>query len=151
MDLPPCGLYRTTSSFGSIGAGRLVYFHNHGDPGPGVYLPKEWRYNRAAFQDKGHVLDDLDLVRFLEPLPPEGFYRVAESFHCCEKQCRLFEQESLLQLGYDANAEPILFTPELVDSMLAVPAKGWKTTLATTKNLRRLRVPTSQRDSLPPQ
>lgn len=151
MELPPCGLYRTTASFESIPAGRLVYFHNHGDPGPGIYLPGEWRYNRAQFQGKGQVIDDLDLVRFLEPLPPEGFYRVVESFHCCEKQCRLFEQESLLQLGYNATAEPILFAPEVIDSMLAVPAKGWKTTLATMRNLRQLRVPTTKRDNLPPQ
>ncbi|MDH3200477.1 MAG: hypothetical protein OEM15_06255 [Myxococcales bacterium] len=151
MELPPCGLYRTTASFGSIPAGRLVYFHNHGNPGPGIYLPKEWRYNHAEFQGNGQVIEDLDLVRFLEPLPPEGFYRVVEPFHCCEKRCRLFEQEALLQLGYNADAEPILFAPELVDSMLAVPAQGWKTTLATTKNLRQLRVPISKRDNLPPQ
>lgn len=151
MELPPCGLYRTSADLGSIPASRLVYFHNHGDPGPGVYLPAEWRYNRAEFQSKGHVLEDLELVRFLEPLPPEGFYRVVESFHCCEKRCREFEQEGLVQLGYNANADPILFTPELVDSMLAVPAQGWKTTLATTKNLRQLRVPISKRDNLPTQ
>ncbi|MCZ6805384.1 MAG: hypothetical protein O7F08_00405, partial [Deltaproteobacteria bacterium] len=59
--------------------------------------------------------------------------------------------ESLLQLGYNAKAEPILFAPEVIDSMLAVPAKGWKTTLATMSNLRQLRVPTTKRDNLPPQ
>ena len=32
--LPPCGLYRTRRALGtSIPEGRLVYFHNHGDPG----------------------------------------------------------------------------------------------------------------------
>ena len=60
--------------------GRLVYFHNHGNPGPGLYRPKEWRFNRAQFEENGQMLDDLDLVRLLEPLPPEGFYRVAESY-----------------------------------------------------------------------
>ena len=94
---------------GSVAEGVLVYFHNHGDPGPGVYLPKEWRYNRAQFQEKGHTIDDPGLVRHLQPLPPEGFYRVIESFHCCEKQCRLFDQDALLQLGYNADADPILF------------------------------------------
>ena len=151
MQLPPCGLYRTTGPLGSVGEGRLVYFHNHGNPGPGVYLPKEWRYNRAQFEAKGQTLADPSLVRFLQPLPPEGFYRVVESFHCCEKQCRLFEQDALLQLGYNADADPILFAPELVDSMFAIPAKGWKTTLETLGKVRQLQVPVTTRDALPPQ
>ena len=147
MQLPPCGLYRTTGPIGSVDEGRLVYFHNHGDPGPGVYLPKEWRYNRAEFDTKGQVIEDPRLVRFLQPLPPEGFYQVTASFHCCEKQCRRFEEDALLQLGYNSNAEPILFVPELVDSMLAIPAKGWKTSLETLNNLRELKVPATRRDT----
>jgi len=151
MQLPPCGLYRTTGTLGTVDEGRLVYFHNHGNPGPGVYLPKQWRYNRAQFEDKGHTVEDLELLRLLHPLPPEGFYRVAESFHCCEKECRLFEREALLQLGYNADADPILFVPELVDSMFAIPEKGWKTTLETLVNLRQLVLPVTERDTLPPQ
>jgi hypothetical protein len=126
-----------------VGEGRLVYFHNHGDPGPGVYLPKEWRYNRAQFEAKGQTLGDPSLVRFLQPLPPEGFYRVVE--------CRLFEQDALLQLGYNADADPILFAPELVDSMFAIPAKGWKTTLETLGKVRQVQVPVTTRDTSPPQ
>ncbi len=151
MQLPPCGLYRTTGAIGSVNEGRLVYFHNHGNPGPGIYVPKEWRYNRVQFEQKGQVLEDPGLVRHLQPLPAEGFYRVTEPFHCCEKQCRLFEQDALLQLGYNSEAEPILFIPELVDSMFAVPAKGWKTSLETLVNVRQLRVPVTKRDTLPPQ
>lgn len=151
MQLPPCGLYQTTGSIGTVEEGRLVYFHNHGNPGPGLYLPKEWRFNRAQFEKNGHMLDDPGLARFLQPLPPEGFYRVAESFHCCEKQCRLFEQDALLQLGYNADADPILFVPELVDSMFAIPAKGWKTTLEMIGKMQGLRVPVTKRDTLPPQ
>jgi hypothetical protein len=144
-------LYRTTGPIGAVDAGRLVHFHNHGNPGPGVYLPREWRYNRAQFDDKGQSLDDPGLVRFLVPLPAEGFYRVAEPFHCCEKRCRRFEEDALLQLGYNADAEPILFVPELVDSMFAVPAKGWKTTLEQVGKMQKLRVPVTRRDTLPPQ
>lgn len=136
---------------GSIEEGRLVYFHNHGNPGAGVYLPKEWKYNRASFDDKGQILDDPGLVRFLQPLPPEGFYRVAEAFHCCEKQCRHFGEDALVQLGYNAQAEPILFIPELVDSMLAIPAKGWKTTLDAVGHLRQLAIPVTTRDAVPTQ
>ncbi len=131
--------------------GRLVYFHNHGDPGPGIYLPKEWRYNRAQFAEKGQTIDDSELVRFLQPLPAEGFYRVLDSFHCCEQECRIFEEDSLLQLGYNADADPILFVPELVDSMFAIPEKGWKTTLETLENVRPLRIPVTKRNTLPPQ
>lgn len=151
MELPPCGLYRTTGPIGAVDPGRLVHFHNHGNPGPGIYLPKDWRYNRAQFDDKGQSLDDPGLVRFLLPLPAEGFYRVAEPFHCCEKLCRRFEEDALLQLGYNADAEPILFVPELVDSMFAVPAKGWKTTLEQVAKMQKLRVPVTRRDALPPQ
>lgn len=151
MELPPCGLYRTTGPIGPIEPGRLVYFHNHGNPGPGVYLPKAWTHNRAEFQEKGQTLSDPELVRYLEPLPPQGLYRVAEPFHCCEKKCRHFEEEALVQLGYNGNAEPILFRPELVDAMLAIPAQGWKTTLETTRHLRQLRVPVTRRDGLPSQ
>ena len=39
-----CGLYRTSEPIeDAIEAGVLVYYHNHGDPGPGVYLPRAWR------------------------------------------------------------------------------------------------------------
>jgi hypothetical protein len=146
MQLPPCGLYQTTAAVGAIEAGRLVYFHNHGNPGPGLYLPKEWKHNRAHFHDKGQVLDDPKWVRFLRPLPPEGLYRVVEPFHCCDKHCRRFEPESLIQLGYNASGEPILFVPELIDSMLAIPAKGWKTSLERVELIRQLKVPVTSRN-----
>ncbi len=45
-ELPPCGIYVTTAALGGIPEGRLVYFHNHGDPGPGLYLPARWKGNR---------------------------------------------------------------------------------------------------------
>ena len=151
MHLPPCGMYRTSGTIGSVEGGRLVYFHNHGDPGPGLYLPKEWKYNRAQFEEKGQTLEDPGLVRFLQPLPPEGFYRVVESFHCCEKQCRLFGEDALIQLGYNAQAEPILFVPELVDAMFAIPAKGWKTSLESIGHMQQLQVPVTKRAALPPQ
>ncbi|MEM9730674.1 MAG: hypothetical protein AAF997_18980, partial [Myxococcota bacterium] len=114
MSLPPCGVYRTNAPIGSVPAGRLVYFHNHGDPGPGIYLPTGWKYNRAEFDKTGQVLQDLAWVEWLEPLPPAGVYRVVAPFHGSETLCRKFDEDMLLQLGYNANAEPILFVPELV-------------------------------------
>ena len=77
--------------------------------------------------------------------------RVEEPFFCCEEECRRFERDALLQLGYNANAEAILFVPELVDAMLAIPAQGWKTSLETARKLKPLDVPVSKRDASPTQ
>src|SRR5215831_19218748 len=122
--LPPCGLYRTTGPIGSIPAGRLVYFHNHGEPGPGMYLPSGWLGNRVRLEPRGTLLPNPDDVRWLEPLPPEGFYRVCETFHCCEKRCRVFELDALLQLGYNAAGDAIVFVLEIVDGMLVLPEQS---------------------------
>src|SRR6185436_5605612 len=102
MALPPCGLYRTKKQLGdAVPAGRLVYFHNHGDPGPGVYLPSGWSANRARWHDRGTPIPDPVWAETLQPLAPEGLYRVRETFTCCEKNCRSFEPELLVQLGYN--------------------------------------------------
>jgi len=145
VHLPPCGLYRTLRSVGEIPAGRLVYFHNHGDPGPGLYLPSSWAGNRARFEERGISLSSPADVAALEPLAREGFYRVTEPFHCCEQKCVLFEAETLVQLGYDAQATPILFTPEIVDGMLGVPERGTRVDREQIDKLRLLRVRVSQR------
>jgi hypothetical protein len=111
--LPPCGLYRTTRALADVGAGRLVYFHNHGNPGPGVYLPSGWSLNQATWQPKGFTLSDPEAqASTLAPLPAEGLYAVREGFFCCPKQCVRFEPGQLVQLGYDGEATPILFVPE---------------------------------------
>jgi hypothetical protein len=146
----PCGIYRTTLAIEGPGgeeripAGVLVFFHNHGDPGPGVYLPREWKNNRAAFQKEGITVPDDGYAESLEPLLPEGFYRVTEPFHCCEDRCQYFEEDLLVQLGYNGDAEPILFLPEMVEGALALPATGtivddWK-----LAKLHPLKVPVSQ-------
>ena len=124
IDLPACGIYRTTTPIAGIPADRLVYFHNHGDPGPGLYLPEEWQSNRAQFSRRGRTLQDLALAHTLEPLPSEGLYRVVDSFTCCQKQCRTYQEEMLVQLGYNGHAQPILFLPQVVDSMMALPERG---------------------------
>ena len=145
MKLPPCGLYRTTESIGSIPAGRLVYFHNHGEPGPGLYLPASWKGNRMTLSDKGTLLPSPADVRSLEPLPPEGFYRVASEFHCCEKKCRLFEAETLLQLGYNGSGDAIAFVPEFIDGMLALPTRGSRIDAINFSKMKQLRVPVVQK------
>lgn len=125
-ELPPCGLYVTLAPVASVPAERLVYFHNHGDPGAGLYLPTRWVANKARFEDPGVLLPDASDASKLERLPSEGFYRVAESFYCCARHCARFETELFVQLGYDAAATPILFLPELADRSIGIPEQGTK-------------------------
>ena len=138
--LPPCGLYRTLVAVGSVPAGRLVYFHNHGDPGPGIYPPEGWRKNRAQFSSRGVPVGAVDPRVALAPLSPEGFYRVREAFHCCAKRCREFPAETLVQLGYDAGARPILFVPSLEDGVITTPVRGTAVEPDRLERLARLRV-----------
>lgn len=145
--LPPCGLYCTTVPIGEVSAGRLVQFHNHGDPGPGVYLPVGWRGNRARFAERGTTLPDPALARTLEPRPAEGLYRVMTTFVCCERACRSFEPETLVQLGYDANARPILFLPEWLEETITLPSRGTRIDLDHLARLVRLRVPNGEPSS----
>jgi hypothetical protein len=120
----PCGLYRVTQPLDKrLKAPLLVYFHNHGEPGPGVYPAIEWTRNKATFAQQGFTVD-ADYTRTLMPLPPEGFYRVRESFTCCEKNCQTFEPETLVQLGYDGSGNGILFVPTWTAQGLSFPERG---------------------------
>lgn len=122
--LPPCGLYRTVTPVAGVPADTLVYFHNHGDPGPGLYIPEGWSHNRARFSPRGTTVPgDFD-GRALKPLPREGFYRIAAPFFCCAKQCVRFEPEQLVQLGYNGAGRAILFRPELAGGAITVPSTG---------------------------
>ena len=108
---PSCGLYRTTLPFNEVPPGRLVFFHNHGDPGAGIYLPRAWNLNRAEWHEAGITVSGPEWSSTLEPLPEEGLYAVQSQFFCCEKNCVRFEQGQLVQLGYDGNAVPIPINP----------------------------------------
>ncbi len=134
MALPPCGLYRTTRAVADVPARRLVYFHNHGEVGPGIYLPSGWNLNRARFHSHGHTVDEA-YASTLVPLPAEGLYRVLEPFTCCEKRCRAFEADLLVQLGYNGAAEPIVFVPEWTHAGLGFPERGF---LLSPDHLRKL-------------
>ena len=123
-DLPPCGLYRTVAPIGDVETGRLVYFHNHGNPGPGVYFPERWSHNRAHFTPRGTTVPpDFD-PKALRSLPAEGFYRVTTAFFCCAKKCKRFEPEAMVQLGYNGAGRALLFLPELVAGAITVPETG---------------------------
>lgn len=122
--LPSCGIYRTTEVIAGIEPGRLVYFHNHGTPGPGLYLPESWKLNRAAFAERGQTLTEVELAQTLRPLPAEGLYRVRAAFTCCAKKCRTFAEETLLQLGYNGAGQAIVFEPEWNASGIGIPESG---------------------------
>jgi hypothetical protein len=124
MALRPCGLYRTTVPLEHVPAERLVFFHNHGDPGPGIYLPAGWTLNLAHWHEHGHTIPSPEWAATLVSLPGEGLYRVREAFACCEKRCRTYEPEFLVQLGYNAEAGALLFLPEWTSSGLAIPELG---------------------------
>ena len=140
-ELPPCGLYRTVKPLGSVEAGRLVYFHNHGDPGPGVYFPEKWSHNRASFSPKGMTVPPGFDPSALRALPAEGFYRVAKQFVCCPKKCVQFEPEMMLQLGYNGAGKPLLFVPEYAGGGISVPERGTPVDDDTLPNLVRLSLP----------
>lgn len=133
--LPPCGLYRTVRPIGDVAAGRLVYFHNHGTPGAGVYFPESWSHNRAHFSPKGTTLPTVFDANALKPLPAEGYYRVSAAFYCCPKQCMHFEPDAFLQLGYNGAGQPLLFVPELANGSIGVPERGTPIDDAALPNL----------------
>lgn len=149
-ELPPCGVYRTTVAIGGIEAGRLVYFHNHGEPGPGVYLPESWNRNRAKWAARGTTLPASFDMKGLMALPREGYYRVASSFHCCDKKCVEFQPETFVQLGYNGKGEPLVFLPELVNGNFVIPDRGTKLDDKVLSNLIPLTVreKNDQRDDL---
>lgn len=134
-DLPPCGIYRTLAKIGECEANRLVYFHNHGNPGPGLYFPEKWVKNRAQFGSRGMTVPSGFDPRALMPLPREGFYRVGATFHCCDKKCVEYTPEAFVQLGYNGNGIPLLFSPEWTGTALDVPERGTKIDDAAMSNL----------------
>ena len=121
---PPCGLYRTTRASEAVPESRLVFFHDHGDPGPGIYLPKSWNLNRVEWHERGTTVTDAAWTHTLERVPDEGLYRVESSFTCCDRSCTTFETSQLVQLGYDGEAVPILFVPEWSSRGLGFPSHG---------------------------
>jgi hypothetical protein len=148
-ELPPCGLYRTVKPVAGIEAGRLVYFHNHGNPGPGLYAPERWAHNRAIWSERGTtVASDFD-PRSIRALPAEGFYRVKKAFHCCEKKCVQFEPDQMVQLGYNGTGKGLLFIPTLQGGAITVPERGTVIDDEAFESIAQLKFPESEaRDDL---
>lgn len=115
-------------------------FHDHGDPGPGIYLPRTWTLNRAEWHTQGITSPGPEWSATLEPLAPEGLYVVREDFFCCDKQCTRFPKGQLVQLGYDGEATPILFLPEWTAKGLGFPERGTRLDRDRVTKLERLAV-----------
>ena len=145
-ELPNCGIYRTSEGIGEIPAERLVYFHNHGDPGPGLYLPENWKNNQVQFSQRGHTLEDTVFSHTLEPLMAQGFYRVGREFYCCKKNCVHFKINQLVQLGYDGKANPILFFPFWKKAELCFPDKGTRIEPENFQFLELMQIPSDTTD-----
>jgi hypothetical protein len=87
----------------------------------------------------------------LVPLPAEGFYRVRDAFACCEKRCRLYDADLLVQLGYDSEAQPLLFVPEWTEAGLAIPETGLRIDEDRLTRLAPLKVAETQYETHRPQ
>jgi hypothetical protein len=105
-----------------------------------VYLPQSWQTNRAQWHPHGHTVPGPEWSQTLEPLPAEGLYRVKDTFFCCEKKCREYPSETLVQLGYNAEAEAILFIPEWAGGSLGFPERGTRIAPANLARLSLLQV-----------
>jgi len=127
--LPPCGIYRTGTALGadpkSVPANRLVMFHNHSDKNmPFVQLPKENTNNTWTFHSIGPgVGEDEDFIAALKPLKPQGVYVLINNILTGENT---IPKGTLVQLGYNRNADPILFLGFWRDGTVAFPKKGYK-------------------------
>ena len=112
LSLPPCGLYRTgrplKSQPDAIPAGILVMFHNHSNRNiPMLQLPKENTHNVWTFQEEGPGIEDDDaFLKALKPLREQGFYFLREDIQTPDGR---LPKGSLVQLGYNRNADPIFF------------------------------------------
>lgn len=126
--LPPCGIYRTGRPLPGdeehLPSGRLVYFHNHSDAGPPIVCcPDENHQNRWRFQLDGHVVEDPDFIAALEPLLAEGLYVLKQHLHLSETE--VLPDRTLVQLGYNRNAEPILFPGRFEKNSIHFPSSGY--------------------------
>jgi hypothetical protein len=125
-ELKPCGLYRTTRALPGkeeqVPEGRLVYYHNHSEQGPPLLLlPSKNTNNRWTFHQRGHLVEDADYIKSLAPLPREGFYVLRSTLSVGDG---FIPERSLVQLGYNGKAEPILFPGKRVNNSIEFPLRG---------------------------
>ena len=141
--LPNCGLYRTGAALPGneeqVPEGILVYFHNHSDQGPAMLLtPHSNEHNRWQFHERGWLVEASDFIEAMVPLKPEGLYVNTEHIHISPEE--IIPARMLVQLGYNRSGDPILFVPELRDSVLGVPERGSRIDRERISELRPLKV-----------
>lgn len=131
IELPPCGLYRTGRALASdpeeVPKGILVMFHNHSNRGiPMLQLPYENQKNKWSFHKYGPGIEDDDaFLDALEPLREQGMYYLREAL---ETPDGVLPEYTLVQLGYNLNADPILFLAETnpSENVLLFPDTGYR-------------------------
>lgn len=129
-EFPPCGLYQTGAMLKSdpkgIPKGSLVMFHNHSNRGiPMLQTPDENVDNNWSFHQYGPgVEDDQNFLDELKPLREQGFYYLKENL---ETPDATYDAFTLVQLGYNLDANPILFVAEKTEigNALSFPETGY--------------------------
>ncbi|MFB6262936.1 MAG: hypothetical protein ABEL76_04820 [Bradymonadaceae bacterium] len=130
-DLPPCGLYKTTEPLPGkeqwVREELLVYFHNHSEQGPPLLLlPSSNEDNRWTFHDKGYLIREPEYVETLIELEDEGFFILTEPLYLSDDE--FIPENTLVELGYNRAAEPILFMGTFEDNAIVFPESGLKCT-----------------------
>lgn len=130
--LPPCGLYRTVDPLPGkeewVRENLLVYFHNHSQQGPPLLLlPASNAQNRWTFHDKGYLIRTPEFVASLVQLHPEGYYVLNEPIYLSHDE--MIPERTLVQLGYNRAADPILFLADFEANAINFPTNGLKCTL----------------------
>ncbi|MFT5042303.1 MAG: hypothetical protein ACI8TX_003288 [Hyphomicrobiaceae bacterium] len=128
ITLPPCGPYKTGVALSghedSVGADILVYFHNHSDQGPAMVLtPHGNTNNRWAFHDRGWAVEEEAFVLGLIGLKPEGLYVNSEHIHISREE--IIPPRTLLQLGYNRDADTLLFIGRFEANTIGFPEQGY--------------------------
>lgn len=149
--LPDCGLYRTTKALPGheekIPAGMLVYFHNHSDSGlPQVLAPDHNVHNRWHFHGPGILIRGTTWIDTLVRMPDEGFYILRRDLSF--EGGGTMSKDTLVQLGYQNNATPILFVArersQLAENDLFFSHQGSKISREQLSALQRVNVLTEQ-------
>jgi hypothetical protein len=130
-ELPPCGLYRAGIALSGhetqVPAGLLIYFHNHSEQGPPlVLLPQSNSNNRWTFTDKGYLVEDPAFVAALVARRPQGFYVVGRHIHIGREE--IIPERTLVQLGYNRDADPIVFVGRFEGNSIVFPERGYRFT-----------------------
>lgn len=149
--LPECGLYRTTRPLPGkeewVRENILVYFHNHSQQGPPlILLPATNANNRWTFHDKGYLIREGGFAETLQPVKPEGFYVLTEPIYLSRDE--FIPEDTLVQLGYNRSADPILFLAKFSSDTINFPNSGLKCTTEIFEMLKdaNFRVPNHMRD-----